>query len=181
MPSNSASWLTRIRRVSVGLGVVGLIALVGLFYAADDGLCGNTTVDEYPSPDRALRLVVFERSCGATTGFTTQASILRVGEEFGNTSGNVFIADTDHGRAPSGPWGGPWLDVEWEGPHRVVLRRDPRARVFLAVLELRGVGIRYLSDAPHFRGRDRGSAGLPGLPATFAGRRRLTGGSEPLE
>ena len=38
-----------------------------------------------------LKGVVFERSCGATTGFSTQISILPVTQKLENEGGNIFI------------------------------------------------------------------------------------------
>src|SRR5687767_10343542 len=39
-------------------------------------MCGNDIQLTVVSPDRKLKAVVFERSCGATTGFSTQVSVL---------------------------------------------------------------------------------------------------------
>jgi hypothetical protein len=66
-------------------------------------MCGNDTMAEFLSPDASAKLVVFQRDCGATTVFRTQASLLKPGMHLSDSSGNVFVADTDHGLAPSGP------------------------------------------------------------------------------
>ena len=42
--------------------------------------------------------------------------------------GNTFIADQG---AKSGSWGGPWAEVHWIGPKRLVVRYDATARVFV--------------------------------------------------
>lgn len=106
-------------------------------------LCRNEPVAAYPSPDGATKVVVFQRDCGATTGFSTQASLIQGSEDFPNDGGNLFIADTNHGAAPGAPWGGPSLVVRWDGPRRIVLEHHPDARIFKAEKDLDGVAITY--------------------------------------
>ena len=89
-------------RVASALAIVAAV-LVAAFWYLGPSMCGNEVVAQYPSPNGLERLVVFQRDCGATTGFSTQASILPIGKGLKDDSGNVFIADTDHGAAPSGP------------------------------------------------------------------------------
>src|SRR5438132_6203036 len=74
------------------------------------------------SPDGIRKLVVFQRDCGATMGFSTQASLLAVDSTLPNQGGNVFAADTDHGIAASGAAGGPELRARWEAPNQLVLQ-----------------------------------------------------------
>ena len=51
-----------------------------------------------------MTAVLFDRHCGATTGFTTQVSVVESDKTpFGK--GNVFIAD---GGTKAAKWGGPW-------------------------------------------------------------------------
>ena len=42
-----------------------------------ENLCGNEIIEEIKSPDNKYKLVIFQRDCGATTGFSTQISILK--------------------------------------------------------------------------------------------------------
>ena len=103
--------------------------------------CGNDVLSDVPSPNGSHHAVVFERDCGATTGFTTQVSIVGRGEVVRERSsfwtatekGNVLIVDDNHGAAPQGPGGGPNVDVTWRGEHDVLLTYHSRARVALAV------------------------------------------------
>ncbi len=75
------------------LSVVVTLAIIGLFTRASRDLCANEVYAEVLSPDKTHRAVVFQRDCGATTGFSTHISVLGLGEELANESGNVFIAD----------------------------------------------------------------------------------------
>lgn len=132
------------------LKVVGAVLLActlvvaGFWFFAPD-LCANEVIEESLSPDGTKKLVVFQRDCGATTGFSTQVSVLASSAPLGNKSGNLFISDTDHGRAPSGPGGGPSVSVVWENPRSVVLTHHPKARVFKAETQIAGVRVRYVS------------------------------------
>lgn len=56
-------------------------------------MCGTEIFTEVYSPDNAYKAVVYERNCGATTGFTTNVSILPVADELPNRVGNVLQLD----------------------------------------------------------------------------------------
>jgi len=123
------------------LALSGLV-FGGLWFLGARG-CGNQVLSEVASPDRNLRIVVFQRDCGATTGFSTQASLLEFDQALGNGSGNIFIADTDHGSAPGGPGGGPDLHAVWEDNRSVTLSYDSRVRIFKAEQQIHGVSFTY--------------------------------------
>ncbi len=58
-----------------------------------DGLCANEQLSESTSPSGRLRAVTFRRDCGATTGFSTQVSVLVASKPLPNEAGNVFIIE----------------------------------------------------------------------------------------
>lgn len=93
--------------------------------------CENTLVRSLPSPDGRQQAVLFERSCGTTTGFSTQVSILAIGAK-PKGPGNVFSADDDHGQAVAGPWGGVWAEMNWESSRRLRIGHAPGARLIKA-------------------------------------------------
>ena len=109
--------------------------------------CGNEQLSEVASPDRARRAVVFQRDCGATTPFSTQVSILPAGATLPDSSGNVFVADTEHGRADAGPGGGPRVSVRWIAGDTLELRYDPRARIFVQEAHVLGTNVRFVADS----------------------------------
>lgn len=106
--------------------LVGCIAVFGGF----PDPCGNQILRTIPSPDGRLKVVIFERDCGATTGFSTQVSVVAAAAEPRDEAGNLFVADDDHGAAPGGPGGGPRVEAIWEGRRRLLIRFDPLARVW---------------------------------------------------
>jgi hypothetical protein len=75
-----------------------------------------------------LEAVIFQRDCGATTGFSTQISIVTKGSKLSSSAGNLFVADTHLGKAPAASWGGPEVEVNWTTNRtvRVVTHRDAR-------------------------------------------------------
>jgi hypothetical protein len=105
--------------------------------------CGNEILRAHYSPTKQLKAVVFERDCGATTGFSTQISVISANGDLPNEAGNVFVADTDHGKSPSGPGGGPPVEVEWKGESSLNIIYDNRARVFLRKDSQNDVTITY--------------------------------------
>lgn len=92
--------------------------------------CENTIVSRATSPDGKWDAVMFERSCGATTDFSTQISVVKAGGAVSG-GGSVFVADTDHGVARAGSWGGPWAEIAWSSPTRLLIRYAAGSRTFL--------------------------------------------------
>ena len=137
-------------QVTLALGVVlgGIaFALLG-FWGLGRGVCGNEVLADVPAPDNRYRAVVFQRDCGATTGFSTQVSVIRGSHRLPNKTGNAFVADTDHGRAPEGPGGGPFVEARWISAAQLDIYHDTRARVFVADSLVEGIRIRFLTR-PH--------------------------------
>jgi hypothetical protein len=106
-------------------------------------LCRNNELQTNYSPGGDRKAVVFQRDCGATTGFSTQVSILRSSEKLPNKGGNTFIADTDKGQAPDGRGGGPEIKLRWVKEEQVEVIYDKRARVFRKEEVVDGVKIKY--------------------------------------
>ncbi len=131
----------------VVLALVASAAVVWFWHSMPDTLdmCGNEIISQLPSPDGKRKVVVFQRDCGASTGFSTQVSVLAANTPLPNKGGNLFIADTDHDAAPSGPGGGPSVKVVWENAQSIALTHHPRARVFEAETEVGGVQARYVA------------------------------------
>lgn len=93
--------------------------------------CQNTELSSAGSPDGRWRAVIFQRDCGATTGLSTQVSVLpKAGRLRGG--GNAFVADDDHGAAAASSLGGPWASIRWLARDRLLISYDARARVFTA-------------------------------------------------
>ena len=120
-------------------------AAASLLAGCDYG-CANRVISEWPSPDGSRHAVVFERDCGATTGFSTQVSVVAPGRVPAG-GGNIFIADGDHGAVPPGPGGGPPVHVQWLGPRMLEVRYPPRARLFAPEARPRELEVRLVADS----------------------------------
>lgn len=84
------------KKIAITLGalLVGVpLVIAGLFIYETSDMCGNEIYAEVLSPDSQHKAVVFQRDCGATTGFSTQISIIGASDELENESGNIFITD----------------------------------------------------------------------------------------
>ena len=112
------------------------------------GGCGNDFVKEVRSPGGKMKAVVFQRDCGATTGFSTQVSLLPSNKSLPNEGGNVFVVTTDHGKAPAGAWGGPIVEVSWLDDTHLLLRYDKRAGLSKREESLGNVNVRYETFSP---------------------------------
>jgi len=107
--------------------------------------CRNEILSEVQSPNGLLKAIVFQRDCGATTGFFTDVSILGQSEDLPNETGNVFTVDDDHGMATSGQSRGPRVLVRWLSNNEIEISTEPNARVFLKEISYRSVMIRHIS------------------------------------
>ena len=75
---------------------------------------------------------MFERDCGATTGFSTQVSILNPGEALPPEGGNVFVGDHDEG-----------VLVRWKSTDHLVVVVPYGTRIFVQVTRVRGVTVSF--------------------------------------
>ncbi len=107
------------------LRLIPAVALSVVLFSCLDP-CENTILAESLSPGANKRAVIFDRSCGATTGFSWQVSVLDAKEKLPRSSaGNVFIADSDHGAVKEMA-----VTARWVSRDQLVIRYPARARVF---------------------------------------------------
>jgi len=62
-----------------------------ILWSCGDPDCRNEIQEEHVSPDGSIKLVVFSRDCGATTGFNTQVSVLPIDTALPDSPGNTLI------------------------------------------------------------------------------------------
>lgn len=130
----------RFRRNHLYLATVLFFSL--LSSSCDSG-CANEILETVKSPDAHLQAVIFRRDCGATTDYSTQVSILSASAELANRSGNVFVADTNHSRAPEQEGGGPKVKAEWLDNKSLKISYHSECRIFLQEAKQSGVKIIY--------------------------------------
>jgi hypothetical protein len=120
-----------------------LSLLLAIVLTGGCSLCKNEIVAEIPSPKGDKRAVVFQRDCGATTGFSTQVSILSRGIRLRDEGGNAFVADDDHGAVPLTSGNVMAIDVRWASNDELMIDYPARARVFRHNTKVDAVTIRY--------------------------------------
>jgi len=104
-------------------------------------LCANTELRRLSSPDGRLDAVLFERNCGATTGFSSQVSVLPARAVLNPLFGNALVVDDNEGAAPVADWGGPDVEMRWDGVRTLRLRHHSAARVFHATDQVEGATV----------------------------------------
>lgn len=104
--------------------------------------CGNTVIKRSVSPDGQHSAVLFERNCGATTGFSTQISVL-IPNEAPTDGGNAFVAGADDDTADTGYWGGPSAEMEWLAPGHLLVRFASGSNIFVREENVDGVKITF--------------------------------------
>ncbi|MCV2356926.1 hypothetical protein LNV09_22520 [Paucibacter sp. B2R-40] len=101
-------------------------------FAGCSDLCGNDSSSSIVSPSGKLKVVVFSRDCGATTGFNTQLSIVQANAELPNEGGNTFIAN---GTVP--------LRIQWQSDSRLSISGVQGQKVLKQEALVGGVAVTY--------------------------------------
>ena len=123
-----------LRIIGISFGVLLLLLLTKCYYFFSElpDLCANTLIENVTSHDKKWKVVLFERDCGATTDFSSQISLLRVGETLQNEGGNVYIADGYSGN----------YEINWASSSVVKIRGNSR-RIVKKLTQLNGVDFVY--------------------------------------
>jgi hypothetical protein len=74
---------------------------------------------------------IFERSCGASTGFSPQLSILNKDDDFQNESGNTFRSDKD-------------FSIEWLNERNLKVIYDKSSETSEMDKKVNGIKIEYV-------------------------------------
>ena len=98
-----------------------------------EDMCGNDIKQKIPSPSGEKVAYVFERSCGATTGFSPQLSILNNENEFQNESGNTFRSDKE-------------FSIEWLGEKNLKVNYDKSSETSKMDKRVNGIKVEYVGE-----------------------------------
>ena len=107
-----------------------------------DNFCGNKIIKEIASPDKDYSAIMFVRDCGATTGYSTQVSIVEYGDKLENTIGNILVMSDK----PSGAIfenGGAMVEIAWNANNELNISYDKACEVFKNKSHLDGIKINY--------------------------------------
>ena len=127
--------------------IIGLLSFFIIIIAISgwlllDNACESKQIEVLPSKNDELKVVVSTVNCGATTGYSTHVSIIELNEKPEDAGkGNVFVADTDHGEAPSYDHGGPIVTVNWVSDKKLEIEHHQKARIFRTETVVKGVSI----------------------------------------
>lgn len=127
-------------RCAVAVSVLLAGTVSGCFGGGDS--CVDVIVGQVDAPDHRRLAVTYVRNCGSTTGFSTQVSIVKAGDE-PDDNGKIFVADGDHGAVTTLQDNSLDVRVEWPAADRVLISHPARARVFTNKSEHDGVRIDY--------------------------------------
>jgi len=135
-------------------GLLAIIVILGILYIyagfiAGD-VCGNKVVKELTSPDGKNKAIIFIRDCGATTGFSTQVSILGNTTSLSNDmTGNILVLSDHANEGLMFADGGARVDIAWrEDSRRLRIQYDPRTETFEQRTEWNDIEIVYEKYIP---------------------------------
>ena len=98
-------------------------------------MCRNTIVQTSISPNKKYKLVLFQRDCGATTGFSSQISLLDNDKKLDleTDSGNVYIAKG----YPDN------FKIVWVNNNSVIIKR-PKEKTYKIQKKVNNISFKYL-------------------------------------
>lgn len=109
------------------------IVILFVYIATGCTLCGNDPINAEVSPDEERVAIAFIRSCGATTPFYTQVSILDKPGRLSNEAGNIFIVEGKHP-----------VSVQWENNEKLKIGGTREyGEESLRLSEYKGIRISY--------------------------------------
>ena len=106
-----------------------------MLVACFPGMCGNQVQRSVASPSGKMTAVAFFRDCGATTGFSTQVSLLPNGRALPNEPGNTYVVN-----------GKVELALEWIGDSTLRIH-GAGVRTFKQETLVSGIAVTY-ADRP---------------------------------
>ncbi len=125
----------RIKTILMTIIILLIVFMTGK-YLLDflfEDMCGNDIKQKKPSPSGEKVAYVFERSCGATTGFSPQLSILNNDDEFQNESGNTFRSDKE-------------FSIEWLGEKNLKVNYDKSSETSEMDKRVNGIKVEYVGE-----------------------------------
>lgn len=134
------------KKIVVGFCVLLVTIVAGgawFLKAHFSDLCANDQTQVVYSPNKNLKVIVFTRDCGATTGFSTHVSLLKSSQNLENEGGNLFAADFDRTQqksaAPS-----PQVSLRWLSNTQLEIQHSDNIRTFRKVENDKGVHVVYV-------------------------------------
>ena len=113
----------KLKYIILIIMLVAILSVLIIEILADS--CSNDVYDSILSDNELYKAVIFERGCGATTGFNTQISILKVTDDLPREAGNILILDNSPKQNKIGLfWTNGTLNVEVPPKTQIYLKND---------------------------------------------------------
>jgi len=126
-------------QVRAWLGVVVVLAGCVTRGPGAPGQCENMVLEQVVAPGGGAKAVVFERRCGAPTGFSTQVALIGPDDRLPDMPGNVFIAGNG-GRISRGR---SFVTVIWPTATKLAIGFENGAAVFKSERRVGAIEVVY--------------------------------------
>jgi hypothetical protein len=124
------------------------LVLAGIVFFALNPIAGNSIIERVYSSDNINIIYIFDRNAGAKTGYSTQVSIIRTNRKFGNSIGNTFVCDDDHGKVKDlNSIGGPNIKAIWISNNNIVIYYPKMTRIYKKKNIIGSIRIEYEKES----------------------------------
>ncbi len=112
-------------------GMRRILLLVTIAITGCDNMCGSELLNSVSSPNGNKKAVSFVYDCGATTGFSTQVSILDV-DDLITSAGNIMTTDGKNN-----------LKLEWVSDKELLISNTKRLKIFKKERSFKNINVSY--------------------------------------
>jgi hypothetical protein len=143
-----------LRKYKLMLWIIGIpFVLIVSAYAwrffgtsVSSHLCKNDVIETKLSPEGQKKVVIHVRDCGATSDWTTEASLLNATDSISDgDTGNILRINSDQGKAsPMAPGGWPIISAEWDSSNSLILHYSQGSGVLYKQDKVRDVNMQFV-------------------------------------
>jgi hypothetical protein len=91
------------------------------------GECNNHVYQQIDNGNKTLKIVKFDRGCGATTGNSIQLSVVSYNDSLPNEAGNIFVSNSKVGMYIERDTS---VQASWLNDRTILIRHDKDLEVF---------------------------------------------------
>ena len=117
------------------IAINSLLALLCCILTSCNNICGNKLVKQITTSDNEYTAIAFIRDAGATTAFSPQVSLFKVGHNLTDSdTGNIFIGNRSD-----------FIDIEWKNENTLIIKHKcPKEEIHKKETKLKNINIEYI-------------------------------------
>lgn len=123
--------MTKLKSIIITLFLLILLSIL----TSCNNICENKLVKQITTSDNKYTAIAFIRDAGATTAFSPQVSLFKVGHNLTDSdTGNIFIGNNSD-----------FIDIEWKNENTLIIKHKcPKEEIHKKEIKLKNINIEYI-------------------------------------